>query len=1106
MKIKNFPAFLKIAVCLTFVTLNCQVSKAQSPRSRPQKQKAELYVQTGHSTSVSQVLFSPDGQTLASGSYDKTIKLWDAEAGQELRTLTSAYLIRTIAFSSDGKTLASGSSEGIIQLWNVETGQEIRKLAAYDSEIDSIAFSLDGKTLAACSPYGGDSIKLWNVKTGQKLRSLTGSDGSFHSLAFSPDGKTLASGGPGTGIRLWDAKTGQELRTFGAGTSVFVSLAFSPDGKTLASDGDNNTIKLWNVEIGREIKTLNGEHTYPISSLAFSPDGKTLASGSNDGVINQGITSDDMIKLWNVETGQEIKTLTGLTRVDSVTFSPDGKTLASDADNNTIKLWNVETGQEVKTLTSHTSDISAVAFSPDGKILASSYENDETVKLWNIAKGQELRTLTGNIGNVNSVAFSPDGKILASGDSDEIKLWNVETGQELRTLKVEYAGNIISLAFSPDGKTLASIYEDDGRILLWNVESGQKLKPLAGHGLSGVYSIAFSPDGKTLASGDSDEIKLWNVETGQELRTLKAKAIASVGSLAFSPDGKTLASGDYEGMMLLWSVESGQQIRSLNINNPNALREVHSLVPDYTSSGGEAITRDGRYQIKAGANGKIDLYDFKTGKLLASLITFDKIDWAVITPDGLFDGSPAAWRLLSWRLSNRLHDIAPIEAFYNEFYRPGLLQDIFAGKQIERPTRDISAIDIRQPKVEVKMSNAEQNATNISARRVTIKVEVTAAPPDQKRRTTSGARDVRLFRNGSLIKVWRGNVLGGSRSVTLTATVTVVAGDNSFTAYAFNNENVKSRDAELRIKGADSLKRKGTAYVLTIGVDKYDNSQYNLRYAVADAQVVGKELKLKQQQLGIYEPVEVIELTNENATKEKIIKTLIDLQSRTQPEDAVIVFFAGHGTAQGNRFYLLPHDLGYRGDRNKLDAAGLKLILERSISDKELEAAFEGIDAGQLLMVLDACNSGQALEAEEKRRGPMNSKGLAQLAYEKGMYILTAAQSYQAAKESSEKGHGLLTYALIEEGLKQPVADSEPPDGKIMVREWFDYATRSVPEMQVKKMKAARAAGLDLSFKEEERNAEVEQRTAQQPRVFYRRELEQQPFIVARSGASQLKQ
>jgi uncharacterized caspase-like protein len=152
-----------------------------------------------------------------------------------------------------------------------------------------------------------------------------------------------------------------------------------------------------------------------------------------------------------------------------------------------------------------------------------------------------------------------------------------------------------------------------------------------------------------------------------------------------------------------------------------------------------------------------------------------------------------------------------------------------------------------------------------------------------------------------------------------------------------------------------------------------------------------------------------------------------------------------------------------------------------------------------MLMVIDACNSGQALEAEEKRRGPMNSKGLAQLAYEKGMYILTAAQSYQAALEAEQLGHGYLTYALVEEGLKSAAADLQPKDSQVVPREWLDYATERVPRMQESKMREGRELKHNVAFVEgEEKVAETEKRSLQRPRVFYRREMESQPLIIAK--------
>jgi WD40 repeat protein len=277
------------------------------------------------------------------------------------------------------------------------------------------------------------------------------------------------------------------------------SVAFSPDGKILASGSRDDTIKLWDVATGREIRTLQG-HTGDVNSVAFSPDGKVLASGS----------WDKTIKLWDVATGTLLRTLKGHTDyVRSVAFSPDGKVLASGSFDNTIKLWDVATGREIRTLSGHTLDVASVAFSPDGRILASG-SVDTTIKLWDVATGALLRTLRGHTGIVHSVAFSPDGKVLASGSWEEVKLWHMATGSVLRTLS-GYTGWVRSVAFSPNGKVLASGSEDK-TIKLWDVATGTLLGTLKGH-TGWVESVAFSPDGKILASGSWDgTILLWDVE------------------------------------------------------------------------------------------------------------------------------------------------------------------------------------------------------------------------------------------------------------------------------------------------------------------------------------------------------------------------------------------------------------------------------------------------------------------------------------------------------------------------------------------------------------------------------------------------------------------
>jgi uncharacterized caspase-like protein len=166
--------------------------------------------------------------------------------------------------------------------------------------------------------------------------------------------------------------------------------------------------------------------------------------------------------------------------------------------------------------------------------------------------------------------------------------------------------------------------------------------------------------------------------------------------------------------------------------------------------------------------------------------------------------------------------------------------------------------------------------------------------------------------------------------------------------------------------------------------------------------------------------------------------------------------------------------------------------MEHSVSDAELQPILENLDASRITLVIDACKSGQALESDEKRQGPMNSQGLAQLAYEKGMYILTASQSQQAALEVAELQHGLLTYAMVEEGLKRGLADQEPKDGKVDIREWLAYAIQRVPQMGETKIKEGNQKGVIPARREG-----LEKEFRQQPRAFYPRDPEIDPFIVA---------
>ena len=560
------------------------------------------------------VIFSPDGKTLASiGSSDGAIHLWDVATGRQRASLNGCLgvgqYILSAGFSPDGRTLASSGSDNMMRIWDVASGREISALkhdsdVRHDRDVRHVSFSPDGKSLA--SHRGGREVRLWNVGDWTE-KSVLSHFSLVESVSFSPDSRTLASTVSGDkDVHLWDVDTGKRIGALTGHTENVASVSFSPDrdsgilasadthgtalmwnvdsrrviatlsgysvsfsadGKTLAT-ADFDVARLWDVPTGTEIGTLIG-HSDWVRSVTFSPDGKALASVTS---VNYGPSE---LILWDVEGRREIAVLSNIDTT-SVSFSPDSKTLASMGyDPGAVYLWDAATGKKKNvTFTRHTGNVYSASFSPDSKTLASAGGEDGTVRLWDVPTRTEIGELIGNTSRVRSVSFSQekDSNMLASGGADgTVRLWDVKARSEIVTL-TGHTGSVFSVVFSPNGERLTSIggAHNEGEARLWDVEKQQEIATLAGHTTGAnweVRSVSFSPVSETLAGACTDNmVRLWNAEDGAEIDALQGPPLY-LSRVIFSPDGKTLAAAggeetdaSWRGIVYLWEVGTWREI------------------------------------------------------------------------------------------------------------------------------------------------------------------------------------------------------------------------------------------------------------------------------------------------------------------------------------------------------------------------------------------------------------------------------------------------------------------------------------------------------------------------------------------------------------------
>ncbi len=552
----------------------------------------------GHARQVMAVDVSSDDKLIASGGNDDAVKLWDLQTGELIASAFADESVTSVDFSPDGKTLAYADRSNRVVVLDCQTQQRVIEFAPFDQDITCVQFSPDGTTLVAGSS-DSDSVRavdnreyknvkppkiyILSIEDQTISQTLEGHANEITALSMGPSGDTLASGDMSGRCCYWGIDEGKyalekKIETDSLGTRA---IAISDDGKQLALAGGDQTVKLWNVETWENIRIFAG-HEDVINSVDFSPDGSQILSASSDGSAI----------VWDV-AGSEQHVFRGHYRaLNAAVFSSDGKQIVTASDDQTARIWTTSTRSKLVCET-HNSAVWMIDDSPDGRIIASAGEDGLAV-LMDANTGKPIKQLQ-HPEAVLTLAFLDDGS-LATGCADgKLRIWDVQTHSVKHTIEA-HGDYIWDVSVAPDGRSIVTAGEE--RLAKqWDTSTWKLMQEFTGH-QSGIASARFSPDGTLLLTASDDgTVRLWNVSSGKQLHVF-TDHINSVWRAVFSPDGQWIASSSFHGEIILWRTAS---------------RALANRIKGHSSqTAGLTFSKDGRQLVSSSDDGNIKFWDVES--------------------------------------------------------------------------------------------------------------------------------------------------------------------------------------------------------------------------------------------------------------------------------------------------------------------------------------------------------------------------------------------------------------------------------------------------------------------------------------------------------------
>jgi WD40 repeat protein len=921
--------------------------------------------------------------------------------------------------------------------------------------IRGLAFTPDGKQLASA---GEDKvIRIWDWQAGKTIRTIRGQvgpgpEGKIYAMALSPDGRWLAAGGfmaPGFGvrddevgtIRLYDFATGKLVALLNGRTNAVLSLAFSPGGKQLISGNGNNKLAIiWDVEGRKLLHRLQG-HTAEISGVAFTPDGQRAVTGSYDTTL----------RLWRVGDGSLIAELKGhKDKIRAIAVNPIDGSIASGSDDGEIRLWNGRTGQYLRTLANQGGFVGSLGFSKDGRQLLSTCGYGgcfNTQRVWDVATGKQNVIFTEHNNTVVASTISPDGRLAATGggDNSETRIWELATGVPVRGLGgkplmlVGTGASRWAVGFSADGLKVA--WGTTGRYSANNDRGPlgfQMRLPGSTHRLGlpeplnanaakdfvrartsfGEYALSHRKGGRFGFDAFLDLKR-----DGKVISSIEREINTGNRHLAytFTPDGQTIISGGSFGMVTSYDL-SGRGLGNFVGHDG----DVWAVTP----------SPDGRLLVSGSADQTVRLWNLKTRELIVTLFSGSDGEWVMWTPQGYYTGSPGADKIVGWQINkgpDQVPDYVGADQLRDHLNRPDIVEKAITLASAEQAVREAPGTNFKladllaRPVPRFKILSPLADSLQ-SGERAVLKIAIETTPDPVKA--------IRVQVNGREIgDVTPDDGSGGFGSGERMLVVPLARGKNEVRITLTNAIGEKAEVLTFNHDGEGALDKRGTLYILAIGVDKYPrlgntcgtlgDKSCNLTVSGADARslVAAVEKRLGPAHDKVVKRLLINGAGGKDDPTAVNILDAIDTLKQAEETDTVVLFVAGHGINEGPNYRFLATNAEWAGD-----ALRGSTVVPWQILQEAVEAA-----KGRRILFIDTCHSGNAY-----------NQRLGNAAYHANIIAYTAARFDQTAKEDDTLGHGLFTYAMVE-GLegKGGIAARR----QISTKELADYVIKRVDEL-----------------------------------------------------------